>query len=62
MHAPAGETATATMRLDRRAFASWNPAEHDWVVPDGTYGLWVGRSSRDLELAGDVAVHDAAGS
>jgi len=34
---------------------------HDWVVPAGTYGLWVGRSSRDLELAGEVSVEDADG-
>ena len=60
VHAAAGEPATATMRLDRRAFASWDPTSHDWVVPDGTYGLWVGRSSRDLELAGEVSVEDAA--
>ena len=59
VHAPAGETVTATMRLDRRAFASWDPTSHDWVVPDGTYGLWVGRSSRHLELAGEVSVEDA---
>lgn len=35
----------------------WNEAEHKWVVPRGTFTLWVGRSSspRDLAKAGTFA-------
>ena len=51
-----GERTSATMSLDRRAFACWDPTRHDWVVPEGDYEIWVGRSSRDLSLAGHVTV------
>ncbi|MGD9701697.1 MAG: beta-glucosidase [Acidimicrobiia bacterium] len=61
VHADEGETVTAFMRLDRRSFATWDPNDNDWVVPEGTYGIWVGRSSRDLELAGEVTVAAAPG-
>lgn len=53
----AGERATASMVLDRRAFACWDANRHEWVVPEGDYQIWVGRSSRDLTLAGHVTVH-----
>lgn len=35
----------------------WNEAEHKWIVPSGTFTLWVGRSSspRDLVKAGTFA-------
>ena len=56
-----GWAADGLLTLDRRAFASWDPTSHEWVVPAGTYGLWVGRSSRHLELAGEVSVEDADG-
>ncbi len=43
-----GETKTVTMTLDRRSFAHWDEATHDWAVVPGTYGLAVGRSSADI--------------
>ena len=42
-----GETKPVTMTLDRRSFAHWDEATHAWAVVPGTYGLAVGRSSRD---------------
>lgn len=54
--ADAGERATVSMVLDRRAFACWDARRHEWVVPEGEYQLWVGRSSRSLVLAGVVEV------
>ncbi len=43
-----GETKPVAMTLDRRSFAHWDEATHDWAVVPGTYGLAVGRSSQDI--------------
>ena len=44
----AGQTKPVTMTLDRRSFAHWDEAAHGWAVVPGTYGLAVGRNSRDV--------------
>jgi beta-glucosidase len=47
----AGETTTAELTLDARAFAYWDPSagdDGDWHVAPGTYELHVGRSSADI--------------
>lgn len=43
-----GETATATITLDRRAFAWWDVASGDWVVEGGTFEVLVAASARDV--------------
>jgi beta-glucosidase len=53
-----GESTTAELTLDERAFAFWDPtavataagarAQGDWSVAPGTYELHVGRSSADV--------------
>ncbi len=50
-----GESTRVRFRLDRRAFAHWDVAADDWAVAPGCYGVFVGRSSRDLPLRGTVA-------
>lgn len=56
-----GETATACVDLDRRAFAHWDVGAAAWVVERGGYDLLVAASSADVramsrvELCGDVA-------
>ncbi|SEB07413.1 beta-glucosidase [Leifsonia sp. 21MFCrub1.1] len=47
----AGETATATVAIDRRALEIWNTERHDWEIPDGFYVFHAARSSRDLRLS-----------
>lgn len=44
----AGETAHATVVLDRRAFAWWDVVVGDWQVEAGRFEVLVGASSRDL--------------
>ena len=51
-----GETKTVTMTLDKRSFAFWDEGLHDWYVPSGVYSIRVGKSSRDILLAGEVEV------
>ena len=54
--APAGGATEAVIWLPERAFAVWDVASHSWVVPPGAYRICVGGSSRDLQVAGTVAV------
>jgi beta-glucosidase len=56
-----GETQTASLRLDQRAFALWHPTHRRWVVEDGDFEIQVGSSSADIRVtalltveAGDV--------
>jgi beta-glucosidase len=51
-----GETKQVTVRLVPRAFAYWDSSSHGWVVPDGTYRIVVGNSSRHLPLSADVPI------
>jgi beta-glucosidase len=48
----AGAGTMVAVDVDRRAFASW--LDGAWTVPAGEYTILVGRSSRDLEVAGTV--------
>ncbi|MFD2078282.1 beta-glucosidase [Actinopolymorpha cephalotaxi] len=49
-----GESRTATVTLDRRAFAYWSIRHHDWVVEAGDFEIAVGTSSRDLRAAATI--------
>ena len=54
-----GESRDVAFTLDKRAFAVWNTDIHDWYVPAGQYGIWVGGSSRDLPLHAEITLADA---
>jgi beta-glucosidase len=43
-----GETGTARITLDVRAFSAWDPAMHGWVIDGESFELRLGRSSRDI--------------
>ena len=45
------ESKTVEFVLDKRSFAIWNDG---WIVPDGTYTIWVGSSSENLLLLGKI--------
>lgn len=51
-----GETKTVTFTLEKRAFAYWDTRLHDWQVETGTFGIQIGKSSRNIVLEGDVNV------
>lgn len=51
-----GEAKTVKVTLDKRAFAVWNVALHDWYVPTGEYEILAAASSRDIRLAATVTV------
>ncbi len=49
-----GETKTVTVQLDKRAFAYWCEAIHDWYAPSGTYQIQVCRHADEVILAAPV--------
>ncbi|MBR5110384.1 MAG: glycoside hydrolase family 3 C-terminal domain-containing protein [Clostridia bacterium] len=51
-----GESKDVSFTLDKRAFAYWNEAIHDWHVETGDFTVEVGASSRDLPLCDTVKV------
>ncbi len=55
-----GEARDVSFELDRRSFAYWNEALHDWHVLTGEYAVQVGASSRDLPLCARVTVTGTA--
>ena len=67
VHLAPGEHEDVTIRLDRRSFAVWDVAAHDWLVEAGAYEVVVARSSVDAvatlvhEVASDDVVAPAAG-
>ncbi len=52
----AGEEAEITLTLDKRAFAFYNTAIHDWYVESGSFEILVGASSRDIRQSAKVKV------
>ncbi len=47
VHLAPGASEDVTIDLDRRAFAVWDVAAHDWLVEAGAYEVVVARSSAD---------------
>ena len=51
-----GESKAVCFTLDKRSFAYWNTAIHDWHVESGEFAIEIGRSSRDIALSETVYV------
>lgn len=49
-----GESKTVDFLLDKRSFAFYDVASHDWTVQPGSFEIRVGSSSRDIRLRGAV--------
>lgn len=52
----AGEEKQVSFRLDSRSFACYYPAAKDWLIPNGTYTILVGASSRDIRAQAKVVI------
>ncbi|TQB75873.1 hypothetical protein MPDQ_001474 [Monascus purpureus] len=49
-----GESEVVEMTLSRKDLSYWSVRRQNWVMPEqGKFGIWVGRSSRDLALVGE---------
>ena len=51
-----GESKVVTFNLDRRSFAFWSTAKHNWQVDTGQFSVSIGSSSRDLPLVSNLTV------
>ena len=51
-----GEAGVARFELTRRDLSVWDVETQRWVVQEGSYGVFVGASSRDVRLEGDIEV------
>ncbi|KAJ5566760.1 CAZyme family GH3 [Penicillium sp. DV-2018c] len=45
-----GETRTVQLTLTRKDLSYWSVRAQNWIIPEGTLRIWLGRSSRDLPL------------
>jgi beta-glucosidase len=52
----AGQSQTVSFTLNASAFSYWDTTAHNWVVPQGTFQIAVGDSSRSLPLQGNFQV------
>ena len=52
----AGATQQLSFRLSDRDFSIWNVSTHAWAVVDGTFGVSIGASSRDMRLTGSIEI------
>lgn len=52
VHVPPGESAKVSFPLMRRDISYWNAFNQTWVVPDGKYHVYVGKSVLDTPLTG----------
>ncbi len=51
-----GQSQTVSFTLNASAFSYWDTTAHNWVVPQGTFQIGVGDSSRTLPLQGTYQV------
>ncbi|KAL4755324.1 putative beta-glucosidase L [Aspergillus terricola var. indicus] len=56
LHLVPGESGLATFELTRRDISYWDVGLQKWVVPSGTFEVFVGASSRDVRLTGSFTV------
>jgi beta-glucosidase len=52
----AGAKTTVSFDLTRRDLSEWSVVDQSWVLQQGSYGVWVGSSSRDLPLSGKLNI------
>ncbi len=51
-----GETKTASVHLDFRAFAAYHPSYHQWITEDGEFDILIGASSADIRCTQTVTL------
>lgn len=56
VHLKPGESGKLEFEILRRDISVWDTEDQSWVIIPGTYKLYVGSSSRRLELAGEVEI------
>jgi beta-glucosidase len=49
-----GQSGQVTFPIRKKDLAYWDVASQNWIVPDGSFGIGVGASSRDIKLKGTL--------
>lgn len=52
----AGDTACVQFGLTRKDLSVWDVVAQTWALQEGSYNIYVGRSSRDLPLSGTLEI------
>ncbi|MGB6691388.1 MAG: glycoside hydrolase family 3 C-terminal domain-containing protein [Terracidiphilus sp.] len=52
-----GETRHVTLSLDARAFSYWDENAHKWTIDPGNFTIYVGDSSENTPLHGDLTLN-----
>ncbi|KAL1877689.1 hypothetical protein Plec18167_004655 [Paecilomyces lecythidis] len=50
-----GESAALRFEIKRRDISYWNVENQDWKIPQGSFGISVGQSSRGISLIGQIS-------
>jgi len=56
VHLGGGETATATIEVQRQALARWDLASHGWIIDSGPHELLVAASATDIRSTVTITV------
>lgn len=51
-----GKSKTVSFNVLRRDISSWSPEKQSWVIQNGVYKIYVGSSSRKLDLCGEIDI------
>lgn len=51
-----GESMEVEFALQRRVLSVWNVEAQGWGLQRGNFGIWIGASSRDVRLSGELVV------
>ena len=51
-----GESREVQFSLDRRDMSIWNVVAQQWELQKGSYKVWIGASSRDLRVEGEIII------
>lgn len=51
----ASASSTVTFKLRRKDLSYWDAASQAWILPAGTFNVYVGASSRDIRLSGTIS-------
>lgn len=49
-----GKSTTVSIHVDARGLSYWSADKHDWAEPPGARPVYVGASSRDIRLQGEI--------
>ncbi|RFU35213.1 hypothetical protein B7463_g1094, partial [Scytalidium lignicola] len=56
-----GQSTTVTFNLRKKDLSYWDVSSQSWILPSGTFTVYVGASSRDIRLTGTLSSFGGSG-